>query len=158
MVKKTNAIRRLDSTNVTYEIFTYDYDENNLSGRAVAEKSHLPIAEIFKTLVAQTNTEEYIVLVIPVMEELDLKKCAQVARVKRVELIPEKALLPLTGYVRGGCSPIGMKKTFRIFVDKSCEQIKHICVSAGKRGTQVRLAPHDLITTVNGEVAELIRN
>lgn len=154
-MKKTNAIRLLDRANIPFKVFSYTYDEDHLSGQAVAAQSDLPPEAIFKTLVGQTNTREHIVMVIPVNTELDLKLCARAADVKRVELIAVRELLPLTGYVRGGCSPVGMKKLLRTFIDQDCLKLEEICVSAGKRGLQICLAPQALIQVSAAQVAHL---
>ena len=118
-IEKTNAMRQLDSAGIHYSISEYAYDESDLSGEHVAEALGKSEEEIFKTLVTHSNTGEYFVFVIPVAAELNLKKAASVAGVKKIEMIHVKELLPLTGYVRGGCSPIGMKKLFSTLISQS---------------------------------------
>lgn len=156
-MKKTNALRILDSHKIDYSVHTYEYDEGHLSGNFVTKQSDLPTDEIYKTIVAVTNEKEHIVLVIPITEELDLKKSARVVEVKRIELIRVKDLLPLTGYMRGGCSPVGMKKVFRTFIDDTNHNSDYICISAGKRGMQVRLKASELVDVVAAKVGNLTR-
>lgn len=156
-MKKTNALRILDSHKIDYSVHTYEYDEGHLSGNFVTKQSDLPTDEIYKTIVAVTNEKEHIVLVIPITEELDLKKSTRVVEVKRIELIRVKDLLPLTGYMRGGCSPVGMKKVFRTFIDDTNHNSDYICISAGKRGMQVRLKASELVDVVAAKVGNLTR-
>lgn len=153
----TNVMRMLDKLKVTYSAREYDYDESDLSGVHAAEALGLPQEEVFKTLVGQGDKTGYCVFVIPVAEELDLKKCAAASGNKRVELIHVKELLPLTGYIRGGCSPIGMKKKFPTFIDETCQLVENISVSAGQRGLQVYLSPEDLIKVSEAVVSDLIK-
>lgn len=142
---KTNAMRLLDSAKLPYRTAEYAYDESDLSGLHVAEELGMPPEQIFKTLVARGDKSGYLVFCIPVCCELDLKKAARAAKDKKVELIAVKELLPLTGYVRGGCSPIGMKKQFPTFMDETAQLYAQIGVSAGCRGCQLLMAPDDLI-------------
>ena len=144
-LKKTNAMRMLDSANVPYKAMEYEYDENDLDGHHAAEFFSLPYEEVFKTIVAKADTGEYLVFWLSVDDELDLKKAAQLAGVKRCELIKVKDLLSITGYIRGGCSPIGMKKKFRTFFDEMILLVDEVCVSGGQRGLQLRLRAEDLI-------------
>ncbi|MBQ9409834.1 MAG: Cys-tRNA(Pro) deacylase [Clostridia bacterium] len=153
----TNVMRILDKAGIAYTAKEYDYDEDDLSGVHAAEALNLPQEKVFKTLVARGDKTPYCVFVIPVAEELDLKKCASVSRNKRVELIHVKELQPLTGYIRGGCSPIGMKKKLPTFIDETALLCDAISVSAGQRGAQVLLAPGDLIDLVQAETGDLIR-
>ncbi len=154
-IKKTNAMRMLDKENIPYEAMEYDYDENDLDGHHVAEFFGIPYEEVFKTLTAVTETGEYLVFCLSVDDELDLKKAAVLAGVKRVELIHVKDLLKVTGYIRGGCSPIGMKKRYRTFIDEMVELIDVIHVSAGQRGIQLKLSPEDLISFTGAQVGPI---
>ncbi len=154
-IKKTNAMRMLDKENIPYEAMEYDYDENDLDGHHVAEFFGIPYEEVFKTLTAVTETGEYLVFCLSVDDELDLKKAAVLAGVKRVELIHVKDLLKVTGYIRGGCSPIGMKKRYRTFIDEMVELIDVIHVSAGQRGIQLKLSPEDLIRFTGAQVGPI---
>lgn len=154
-MQKTNAMRILDKNKVNYEIKLYD--ESLTSGELVAETLGEKKEEVFKTLVTVSNTGEHFVFVIPVAETLDLKKAAKVAGVKSVEMLKQKDLLPLTGYIHGGCSPVGMKKQFKTFVHKTAEKLEKICVSGGHVGMQVKLDPKDLKKVINFEYADIIQ-
>ena len=154
-MNKTNVMRLLDAAKLPYEAREYAYDENDLSGLHAAEGIGEPPEQIFKTLVARGEKQGYLVFCIPVCCELDLKKAAKAARDKKVELIHVKELLPLTGYIRGGCSPIGMKKPYPTFIDESAQLFDTICVSAGKIGAQVELAPDALCGLISAKYAEL---
>ena len=142
-IEKNNAMRQLDSVGIEHAIGEYEYDETELSGEHAAEALGISKDEIFKTLVTRSNTGDYFVFVVPVASELNLKKAASAAGVKKIEMIHVKELLPLTGYVRGGCSPIGMKKPFPTFIDETAMLYDRIYISAGKRGAQI---------IINGEV------
>lgn len=152
---KTNVMRLLDGAKIAYRTAEYAYDENDLSGMHAAAAVGMPPERIFKTLVARGEKRGYLVFCIPVCCELDLKKAAKAAGDKKVELIHVKELLPLTGYVRGGCSPIGMKKRFPTFLDETAELYDTIGVSAGCRGCQLLLAPQALIDYVNPSLCDL---
>ncbi|NLY81518.1 MAG: Cys-tRNA(Pro) deacylase [Clostridiales bacterium] len=141
---KTNAMRLLDAASIEYETKEYDYDENDLSGIHAAEFLGLSTLEVFKTLVLISNTRDYFVFCIPVESELDLKKAAKIAGVKKLEMIHIKELLGITGYVRGGCSPIGMKKHFKTYLDETAILLDNIYISGGKRGVQIKLNPEKL--------------
>ena len=149
---KTNVMRLLDAAGVHYRTAEYEYDESDLSGRHAAEQLDLPAEQVFKTLVARGDKTGPVVFCIPVLDELDLRRAAAVSGNKKVELIHLKELLPLTGYLRGGCSPIGMKKKFPTYIDETCILFDEIAVSAGARGKQIILAPHDLIAYTSAEV------
>ncbi len=151
---KTNAVRALDAANVPYEFRTFPCDEA-LSGVEVASTLGLDPESVFKTLVTQGKSGNHYVFMIPVAEELDLKKAALAAHEKSIAMIKSKELLPLTGYVHGGCSPIGMKKTFSTFVDETAQLFDVIYFSAGKIGCQIQLAPDDLSSIVPFEYADL---
>ena len=153
--KKTNALRILDTHHIPYEVFTYEWSEEQAAGVHVAESLQIPPEQVFKTLVGKGNVTGHVVFCIPVEGELDMKQAARVSGNKSVELIAVKELLPLTGYLRGGCSPLGMKKAFPTFFDASIEHISSVYVSAGLRGMQVQVEPTSLITVVEGIVAPL---
>jgi len=153
---KTNAIRIIETSEINYETFSYDVDESDLSGETVAKKVGADPDTVFKTLVCNGDKTSHIVCCIPVTMELNLKKAAAVSGNKKVEMIPMKELLPLTGYIRGGCSPIGMKKLFPTFIDETAQLYDNIFISAGVRGTQIKLNPDDLLILVNGVYSELI--
>ena len=154
-IEKTNAMRQLDNAGIDHDISEYDYDESDLSGEHVAAALGISEEEIFKTLVTHSNTGEYFVFVIPVASELDLKKAASVAGVKKIEMIHVKVLLPLTGYVRGGCSPIGMKKHFPTFIDETAVLYNQIYISAGKRGAQIIINGEKLAEFINASFADI---
>ena len=139
-ITKTNAMRLLDTKKLDYQVHTYEHNGNEaVDGIHVAEILGQDENCVFKTLVTQANTREYIVFMLPVAKELDLKKCAKAAGVKSVDMIHVKDLLSITGYIRGGCSPLGMKKTYRTFIDESCLQQEHIFFSGGKIGLQIEM-------------------
>ena len=152
----TNVMRILEKQGISFSSKQYEYDESDLSGVHAAEALGMPPENVFKTLVAKGDSR-YCVFVIPVAEELDLKKCAAVSGNKRVELIHVKELQPLTGYIRGGCSPIGMKKQFSTFVDETVLLLDEVAVSAGQRGVQVLLKPEDLLKAASAQTGDLIR-
>lgn len=144
-INKTNAARLLDKAAVSYELIPYEVDENNLAATHVAEQLHEDIQCVFKTLVLHGDKTGYFVCVIPGDREVDLKLAAKVSGNKKADLIPMKELLPVTGYIRGGCSPIGMKKNFPTFIHDTCLHFPHIFISAGIRGLQIKIAPDTLI-------------
>ena len=151
---KTNAMRILESMGIPFEHIEYESD-GFMEGTAVAEKLGQDFEQVFKTLVAVGNDREHYVFVIPVAEELDLKKCAKSVGVKSVQLIHVKELFPLTGYVRGGCTAIGMKKKFVTRLDESAELQEEILVSGGRLGSQIRLRPEDFLKAADAEYADL---
>ena len=155
-LKKTNAMRLLDSARLPYAVRTYEFDEDDLSGVHAADAVGMAREAVFKTLVARGDKTGFTVFCIPVAESLDLKKAAKASGNKAVELLHVKELLPTTGYIRGGCSPIGMKKAFPTFFDTSLEGLETVTVSGGKPGTQVELAPADLLRLTGGSVAALV--
>ena len=155
-MSKTNAIRILESHKIKFDTVSYEVDEDDLSGETVAVKAGANPETVFKTLVCVGDKTGHIVFCIPVTQELDLKKAAAASNNKKVEMIKLKDLLPLTGYIRGGCSPIGMKKLFLTYIDETAQIFENIFVSAGVRGTQVKLNPDDLIKIVNGSYADLV--
>ncbi len=152
---KTNAMRMLDKAKIPYEIKEYQVDEADLSGTHVARKVGLPFGQVFKTLVAKGDKTGPVVLCIPVHKELDLKKAAVVTKNKRLEMIAVKDLLGLTGYIRGGCSPIGMKKKLPTFICLSCMDYETIAISAGVRGCQLILSPDNLIKYTDAVTCEI---
>lgn len=154
---KTNAMRILDSAAISYSVKEYDVDPEDLSGVHVASKLGLDVQNVFKTLVARSDKNEIVVLCIPVHLELDLKKCAVVSGSKRLELVAVKELLSITGYIRGGCSPVGMKKKYRTFLHESVLGLAHIYVSAGQRGVQICIEPRDLMRITDAQTGNLCR-
>lgn len=154
---KTNAIRLLEQAGIHNRILTYTYDENNLGGEHVAEVIGMSADQVFKTLVTRSDKSEINVFCIPVNTELDLKKAAAVSLHKKIEMLPMKELLPTTGYIRGGCSPIGMKKKFPTFIDETALLFDEISVSAGIRGCQLILAPQELIAFVEATVCDIVK-
>lgn len=155
-INKTNVARLLDKAKVPYQLVPYEVDENDLSAIHVAEQLGENIEQVFKTLILHGDKSGYFVCVIPGADEVDLKKAAKVSGNKKCEMIPVKELLPLTGYIRGGCSPIGMKKHFPTYIHFSAEQFDNIYISAGQRGLQVLLAPADLVRETNASFADLV--
>lgn len=152
---KTNAVRLLEKAKMSFETVPYEVDENDLAATHVAEQLGENIAQVFKTLVLHGDRSGYFVCVIPGDKEVDLKKAAKAAGAKKAEMIPMKELLSTTGYIRGGCSPIGMKKPFPTFFDESAMNFDYIYVSAGVRGLQIKINPADLIGFVKATVADL---
>ena len=155
MSEKTNAIRLIEQAKLVYREAFYDYDENDLSGVHAAQAISMPPEQVFKTLVARGDRNGINVFCIPVCCELDLKKAAKVSGNKKMELVAVKELLPLTGYIRGGCSPVGMKKHYPTFFDETCILWDEIAVSAGARGHQLLIAPDCLVDFVQGSVVKL---
>ena len=145
----------LDKAKINYELIPYEVDESNLAADHVAAQLGEDIHRVFKTLVLHGERTGHFVCVIPGCDEVDLKKAAKMSGNKKVDLIAMKELLPTTGYIRGGCSPIGMKKSFPTFIHHTCEQYDYIYVSAGQRGLQFRIAPADLIKYVGATVADI---
>lgn len=154
-VHKTNAMRILDSEGVPYRTATYEVDENDLSGMHVAASLGQDPEQLFKTLVLVGERTGHVVCCIPTNCELDLKKVARAAGDKRVEMLPLKKLTPLTGYVRGGCSPLGMKKQFPTFIDETAVLFDEIFISAGERGEQIIVNGEDLARVVDATFADL---
>ena len=152
---KTNAARLLDQAGIKYELIPYIVDENNLAAEHIAGQLDEPIEQVFKTLVLCGDKTGHFVCVIPGCCEIDLKLAAKVSGNKKCDLIPMKELLPLTGYIRGGCSPIGMKKPFPTYIHKTCMNFPFIFISAGIRGLQLKLAPQDLINMSRATISVL---
>lgn len=154
-INKTNAARLLEQANVPYELIAYEVDENNLAADHIASELGEDIRRVFKTLVLVGDRTGHIVCVVPGCDEVDLKKAAKVSGNKKVEMLAMKQLLPTTGYVRGGCSPIGMKKQLPTYFHHSCNEFDTIYVSAGVRGLQFKIAPANLIGACGATVADL---
>lgn len=156
-MKKTNAARILDRLKIQYELKEYKIDPNDLSAIHVAKEVNMDIKMVFKTLVARSDKNDIIMACIPGDDELHLKKLAHAANFKKVEMIHLKELQPLTGYIRGGCSPLGAKKEYPVFLDETALSWKKIAISAGIRGEQILINPNDLIKAVNATVCDLIK-
>lgn len=154
-MQKTNAMRRLDAAKIPYQILEYEVDENDLSGMHIAEQLGFPPERMFKTLVAKGDKTGPLVFCIPVAAEIDLKRAAAITGNKKIEMIHVKDLLALTGYIRGGVSPIGMKKAFPTYVDESALQFEQITVSSGTRGAQLLLSREALIPFIGAKTADL---
>lgn len=154
-IQKTNVARLLDKAEIPYKLVPYPVDPDNLAAQHIASVLNEDIRQVFKTLVLHGDRVGYIVCVIPGDHEVDLKKAARAAGDKKVEMIPMKDLLSVTGYIRGGCSPIGMKKHFPTFINSTCEEFPYIYISAGVRGLQVKIAPDDLIKYTDMTVCDL---
>lgn len=154
-MKKTNAARLLDRLGIEYEVLEYEVDEEDLSAGHVASELKLPVEQVFKTMVLCSDKGAVCVCCIPGHGELDLKRVARLIDNKKVDLIPMKEILNLTGYVRGGCSPLAMKKQYPTFLDASALDYPYIVVSAGLRGAQLKLAPQDLVKASQARVDRL---
>ena len=155
MKQKTNVMRMLDSANIPYRVMEYEVDESNLAGTHIAEQIGLAYEVVFKTLVARGDKTGPVVFCIPCDCEIDLKKAARVTGNKRLEMVQVKELLGLTGYIRGGCSPIGMKKKFPTYIDETALILDDITVSAGVRGAQLFLSAQALIDFTQATPADL---
>ncbi len=149
---KTNAMRQLDTAKIPYEVLTYEVDESDLSGTHIAAEIGLPLDMVFKTLVSKGDKTGYMVFCIPVAKEIDLRAAAALTGNKKIEMVHVKDLLSLTGYIRGGCSPIGMKKKFPTYFDASAADHDRITVSAGVRGAQLLLDREALVGFVGGKL------
>ena len=154
-VSKTNAMRALDHAGIAYQALAYAAEDGKIDGVSVAAKIGRAAEQVFKTLVAQGASGGYYVFVIPVAAELDLKKAAKAATEKNIEMIPVKDILKVTGYVRGGCSPIGMKRLYPTFIDETAVLVETIVFSAGKIGAQIEAAADDLCQLVGAQYADL---
>jgi Cys-tRNA(Pro)/Cys-tRNA(Cys) deacylase len=153
---KTNAIRILESQNISHSLIEYEVDEEKLDAVSVALKIGFEPERVFKTLVARTDKNEIVVFVIPGNYELNLKKAASISESKKVEMIKVTEIQPLTGYIRGGCSPIGMKKHYKTFIDETAQLFDTISVSAGSKGIQMIISPADLLFVICGKYADLL--
>ncbi|WP_069997416.1 Cys-tRNA(Pro) deacylase [Cellulosilyticum sp. I15G10I2] len=156
-VIKTNAMRILDKAQITYEVNTYDTTDGHLDGLAVAKKINKDPEQVFKTLVASGHSKINYIFVIPVGEELDLKKGSALTREKSIEMLPLKELQKTTGYVRGGCSPIGMKKLYKTYIHDTAQNYDSITLSGGKVGVQITLSPISLKDLVQAEFQSIIK-
>lgn len=153
-MNKTNAIRQLDTNNIKYEVFEYPTN-GALDAVSVAGYLNENPEQVFKTLVTVGASKTNYVFVVPGNNELDLKKAAKAVNEKSIEMIPQKTLLPLTGYIHGGCSPIGMKKLFKTTIDETAILYDYIYVSAGKIGMQIKINPNDLVSLINAEYIDI---
>lgn len=154
---KTNAIRLLEKEKIEFDTQEYEVDENDLSGEHIARQLGLCSSQVFKTLVARGERNGIMVFCIPVCEELDLKKASAFVKDKKIEMVHVKDLLGLTGYIRGGCSPIGMKKKYPTYIDMSALNYEKIYISAGVRGMQIIINPQSLIEFVDALAADLVK-
>ena len=152
---KTNVARLLDKAKIKYELVPYVVDETDLSATHIADQLGENIGQVFKTLVLVGDKTKYIVCVVPSDMEVDLKKAAKVSGNKKVEMLHMKELLPVTGYIRGGCSPIGMKKAFPTYFHSTCMDFEYIYVSAGMRGLQLKINPKELVDYVRADIADV---
>ncbi|MFT5873660.1 MAG: Cys-tRNA(Pro)/Cys-tRNA(Cys) deacylase [Clostridium sp.] len=154
---KTNAMRILDKMNVEYDVITYDIKDDKIDGISVAKKIGEDEKYVYKTIVTQGMSKNIYIFEIPVREEIDFKKAAKVTKEKRIEMLDLKDLQKCTGYIRGGCSPIGMKKQYKTFIDKTALEIETIIVSGGKIGFQIKINVNLLKNIIKGEYADLIK-
>ncbi|MDD6275062.1 MAG: Cys-tRNA(Pro) deacylase [Clostridiaceae bacterium] len=152
---KTNAVRLLEAAGIPFELGEYEVDEEDLSGVHAAEMIGMPPEQVFKTLVARGDRNGIAVFCIPVAEELDLKRAAAVSGNKSLQMVHVRELLALTGYIRGGCSPVGMKKHYPTYVDETCILFDRIAVSAGRRGLQLLISPDDLCAFLGAQQVRL---
>lgn len=158
MAEKTNAIRLLENGNVPFHFYEYDVSDGRIDGKSIAEKIGESPDQVFKTLVTQAPPgKDYFVFVVPASGELDLKKAAKACGRKSIEMIPQKLLFPLTGYIHGGCSPIGMKKLFPTYIDETAILFDKICVSGGRIGTNLGLNPEELAAFINAQFVDLTK-
>lgn len=153
---KTNVMRILDSSNIDYNIYTYEVKDSAVDGISVANKLGVAVENVFKTLVTKGHSGDFYVFVVPVAKELNLKAAAKCVGEKSVEMIKVNDMLKITGYIRGGCSPIGMKKSYNTVIDGSSLNLDKIIVSGGKIGFQVEIAPKDLIQLINAETSSIV--
>ncbi len=156
-LKKTNAMRLLEQAKVSFEFYEYETTDGKIDAKSVAAKIGQAPEQVFKTLVTQSPTHEHFVFVVPSIGELDLKKAAKAANQKSIEMIAQKQLLPLTGYIHGGCSPIGMKKPFPTFIDETALLYDKFCISAGKVGVNLCLNPQDVAAYLNAQFVDLLK-
>lgn len=155
-VQKTNAMRILDKNKINYDVINYDIADGKIDGVSVAEKTGQKLDEVYKTLVTIGDSREVYVFVIPVAEELNLKAAAKACGEKKIQMISVNDINKYTGYIRGGCSPIGMKKQYKTYIHLQGKSLEYICVSGGKKGIQIKLSPVDLLNLVNGKYEYLI--
>lgn len=156
-LEKTNAMRILDKAKVDYKTHTYDAEDGAIDGISVAHKCNQDPKKVYKTLITRGASKNYFVFVIPVEYELDLKKCAKAVGEKNVEMIHVSEINSVSGYIRGGCSPIGMKKQYKTILDESCKTLDTIIFSGGKIGFQIEMKPEELLLLIRGETADIIK-
>lgn len=156
-ITKTNAMRILDSNKIDYDVLSYENKDGKIDGVSVAQKIGRDVKEVYKTLVTQGSSKEYYVFVIPVNEELDFKKAARVSGEKSVEMIEVNDINKVTGYIRGGCSPVGMKKCYKTFINSSAEELDKIIVSGGKIGLQIFLEVKDLVSIISAKLEDVTK-
>ena len=154
---KTNAIRLLTASKIKFEVYEYEFDENDLSGLHAAEFLNIPPSTFYKTLVLKGARNGIFVCCIPVSEELDLKKAASVFNDKNCEMVHVKELLNIAGYVRGACTPVGMKKRFPTFFQRNILELDYVYISGGARGVALKIKPDDIINFVNGNTVDIIK-
>nr|ACT33377.1 regulatory protein [Bacillus cereus ATCC 14579] len=154
---KTNAMRILDKEKIEYSMMSYDPDDGKIDGVSVAEKIGREVREVYKTLIAQGNSKNYYVFIIPVDEELNLKAAAKAVSEKKIEMIPVKDITKVSGYIRGGCSPVGMKKLFSTCIDESAQSLETMIVSGGKIGIQIELKVDDLAKVTRAQFGEVTK-
>ncbi|MHB1484980.1 MAG: Cys-tRNA(Pro) deacylase [Saccharofermentanales bacterium] len=157
MNEKTNAMRILDKAGILYKTHSYDNSDGLIDGISVARKLGQPVEQIYKTLVTQGTSRDYYVFIIPVAEELDLKSAARIVNEKAVEMIKVADINKVTGYIRGGCSPLGMKKSYQTVLDESCFKLATFYISAGKIGQQIEMSPDDLIKFIKCKTGDIIK-
>jgi len=157
-MKKTNAARILDGLKISYELREYEVDESDLSAESVAQKNKVPLAQVFKTLVVCGDKTGVLLACIPGGFELDLKALAMISGNKKVDMVPVKDVQKLTGYIRGGVSPLGAKKQYDVYIDESVLLYPYILISAGIRGCQIQIAPNDVVGAVNGKISNISRH
>ena len=155
-INKTNVARVLDCKKIPYSLIPYTVDENNLAAQHIAEELGENIEQVFKTLVLHGDNSGYFVCVVPGNCEVDLKKAARLSGNKKAEMIPMKELLPVTGYIRGGCSPVGMKKPFPTWFHCTCTNFDYIYLSAGVRGLQIKVKAQDIVDLVKASIGDLV--
>ncbi len=155
--KKTNAARILDGLSICYELLEYHLDEADFSAEAAAQCVNLPPEQVFKTLVVRGDKTGVLMVCLPATSELSPKKLAAASANKQVEMVPIKEIQPLTGYIRGGCSPIGTKKKYPVYIDQSCEKLDHIAVNAGHQGVLFLISTKDLLAATAGVVADVCK-
>ena len=155
--EKTNAVRLVEKAGIEYQLHTYDVSDGKIDGLSVAGKTGMEPDKVFKTLVTVAQSKEHYVCVIPVAMELDLKKAAKFFGEKKIEMIHQKELLPLTGYIHGGCSPVGMKKPFVTCIDERALEYDSICVSGGKIGLQIEIDPEDLAAVTSADFGDIAK-
>lgn len=157
-MKKTNVARILDGLKINYNLREYKVDESDLSAETVAQKIAVPLEQVFKTLVVYGDKTGVLLACIPGGTELDLKALAAVSGNKKVDMVPLKDVQKLTGYIRGGVSPLGTKKQYAVYLDNRLSALSYISISAGIRGCQILIAPHDLVSATKGELCNIARN